>query len=138
MKKIVSYCGFICSDCMAYKDNIKNENDRKKVSDYWELFYNIKVDPSEVYCEGCVKSDEENPVRITHVCRIRNCTIKHKVTSCAYCDGYPCKLLNEQMLSFEKTEEKHKNKIPKEIYNEYFKPYYSRNILNKLNRSTGK
>lgn len=123
---------------MAFKDNIKNEIDRQKVSDYWDLFYNLKVDPSEIYCEGCMKSDEENPVRITRVCRIRNCAISRKIDSCSKCNVYPCKLLNDQMQSFEEIEKNNKNTIPKEIYNEYFRPYCSRNTLNKLIRSNGK
>jgi hypothetical protein len=138
MNKIISYCGFVCSDCMAYKDNVKNETDRTKVCDYWDLYYNIKVEPSQIYCEGCMKPDEENPVRFTAVCRIRNCAINRNITSCAFCNVYPCKLLNDHMNSIEKIEEQNKNKIPKEIYNEYFKPYCSRKILNKINRSIGK
>ena len=89
MNNIIGVCGFSCSKCPAYKDNIKSEQDRKMVDEGWKKYHKtngwVYVQP---YCDGCFASEDLEPLWAN--CHIRKCTIQNKVKYCGYCADFPC------------------------------------------------
>jgi len=126
MKKIVSRCGFICSQCLAYKDNIKNDADRQKVSDFWFKYYDFRIDPADIDCDGCLAADDKNPRLLNKDCEIRHCVQQKGFDNCSSCSVFICERLEKQMSGFEQIAEKYRNVITADEYESLFAPYNAR------------
>ena len=102
MGDIIARCGYRCNLCLAYKDNIKSEQDRRKFRDGVFRYYGDRLTFDECYCDGCPTDDNENPKLIDTECRVRPCVIEKGLDNCAYCDQYPCKELEPKMIEYQK------------------------------------
>lgn len=74
IKEIHARCGFLCSDCRAYRKNIHSDADRERLSVVFAELYGYTIASGDVYCDGCIGPDENNPRRLgTARCPIRDC-----------------------------------------------------------------
>ncbi|MCA9703052.1 MAG: DUF3795 domain-containing protein [Methanolinea sp.] len=60
---ISARCGFSCSRCPIYKENVKSDADRERVSVVFRKLYSYDLLPGDVYCDGCLEPDENNAHR---------------------------------------------------------------------------
>ncbi|MBA7677467.1 hypothetical protein ES703_85725 [subsurface metagenome] len=132
MGDIIARCGYRCNLCLAYKDNIKSEQDRRKFRDGVFRYYSDRLTLDECYCDGCLTDDSENPKLIDTECRVRPCVIEKGLDNCAYCGQYPCKELEPKMIEYQKVERRFGAPIPKEAYECFIKPYESREVLDEI------
>lgn len=131
-KEIISRCGYRCDLCPAYKLNIRNKEDQKKVSDTWHKYYGFRINPDRITCDGCLVDDSEGPNRITKNCAVRNCVLKMQIKNCAYCEKYICKKLSRLMVDAGEIKKNYGKKIPEEDYKNYIIPYESRQRLDSI------
>jgi hypothetical protein len=133
-KDIIGRCGYICSRCLAYRENIKSEADKKRFRDGLLEYYRHPLDVEICYCDGCLADDRENPILLTADCRIRLCAAKKGVENCAFCDRYPCPALERKFIDGKKVVAKYGAPIPKKEYDRFVAPYESRKTLDALRR----
>jgi len=138
MKEIIARCGFICNRCQAYRENVKNDADRQRVSKSWRKFYGLQLAADQIYCDGCLKPDSENPRRITQDCPFRKCTQQKGIPNCAYCHDYPCERLEKQMSGCESVELEWRGKYSAVEYRDFFSPYGARKTLGRIRKSVKK
>lgn len=94
-KKLISFCGLICSDCGAFIATQNDDNEkRKKVAEEWSREYHVEFKPEAINCDGCT-SESPRIFNYCHVSEIRACGREKKVKNCAYCLDYPCEKLNK-------------------------------------------
>ena len=90
MEVIVGFCGLICSDCPAYEATVEDDDaKRAAVAKKWSSEYDAEIEPAVINCLGCHASDDSvftHPLR----CKMRLCGRGRGLTSCAYCEEYPC------------------------------------------------
>ncbi len=48
---------FRCDLCLAYKDNIENNDQRQLLSDGWYKIYSLRIPPENIYCDGCINAE---------------------------------------------------------------------------------
>jgi hypothetical protein len=95
MKKMIGFCGLVCTECKGYLATQKNDdNERRKVAELWSKMYNHDFKPQDVNCDGCV-SEGKRLIGHCNVCEIRKCGQEKKIKNCAYCDEYACEKLNQ-------------------------------------------
>lgn len=98
-KEVLSRCGYRCDLCLAYINNIKVDDQRAFLSDTWFKIYGFRIPADDIYCEGCVSSD--NPKLIDNNCPVRPCVIKKGYENCSQCDRYPCDVFNQRKVCYE-------------------------------------
>ena len=134
MKEKVSFCGYRCEICPAYKDNITSEEDRQKVSDGWFKYYGFRIPTEEIYCDGCLVEDCTNPRRIDQECEVRQCVLEHGLPNCAHCKDFICEKLSKKMIDTKKIAERVGGSIPHEDFKRFVKPYNGKSILEEVRR----
>lgn len=138
MKEKISFCGYQCELCPAYKDNITGEEDRQKVSDGWFKHYAFRIPAEEIYCDGCLADDSSNPRRIDSECKVRPCALERGLPNCAHCDDFMCDKLSEKIIDTKKIAERLGGSIAPEDYERFVKPYESAKILADIQEEFGK
>jgi hypothetical protein len=95
MKKMISICGLVCSDCGAFIA-AKNNDDKKRaeVAQLWSKQYGVTLKPEEINCDGCT-SDSSRLIGHCLVCEIRKCGKQKQIANCAHCVDYPCTRLED-------------------------------------------
>ena len=92
-KKIIAYCGLICSDCPAYIATQADDREAlEKIVAQWREEYNAPgMTVESILCDGCL----DGPRKCGHCaeCEIRACGVAKGVLNCAYCDDYACEKL---------------------------------------------
>ena len=100
MKKVMSACGVICSDCAAYFGVSKGLAYQKEASEAWSRIYGFQVEPQKMSCGGCLSSDDQ--VFYTSVkCTARRCCLNKGYGSCAECPEKSCELLQRAQSNWE-------------------------------------
>lgn len=95
MKKMIAYCGIICSGCPAFLATQKDDdNEKKKVAEMWSKQFNAEFKPEDINCDGCLL-ESGRLFNYCRVCEIRKCGQEKGVKNCAYCDDYVCETLNK-------------------------------------------
>ncbi len=90
-RRMYAKCGFRCSSCAAYKDNVKTKKQRQRGSEAWKRFYGFKLKPENMYCDGCQVPDDKNKSKLLKYmrrCPIRVCAFTNKIKTCAHCSEY--------------------------------------------------
>ncbi|MHA2034918.1 MAG: DUF3795 domain-containing protein [Promethearchaeota archaeon] len=122
MNNIIGVCGFSCSKCPAYKDNIKSEQDRKIVDEGWKKYHKTKgwvyVQP---YCDGCFASEDLKPLWAG--CHIRRCAIQNKVQYCGYCADFPCNRVTQLHDHMKNLSERARLIGNEDDYNKFIEPF---------------
>jgi hypothetical protein len=128
MRQVLSYCGYRCDRCPAYRENLKSPEGRRKVSEAWAKYYDYRVEPAQVDCDGCPEASEApNPN-----CKIRPCAIEKGLPNCAHCSDFICEKLMKQMDAIKPIAERNAQTMPPEDYERYIRPYESEERLRKL------
>lgn len=84
--KMISPCGINCEMCAAYKATVSDDlEEKKRLAKEWST-PKCTFKAKEIYCKGCLESEW----KMTRACSIRNCCKMRNLTSCAYCEAYPC------------------------------------------------
>jgi len=95
LKKIIAYCGIICSECPAFIATQNNDEElRAKTAKKWATEYNPKMQPKDIFCDGCLA---ETGVLFFHCleCEIRKCCLEKNIENCALCDQFPCQKISD-------------------------------------------
>ncbi len=92
---LLAYCGINCEECEAF---IAAKNDdiilKEKVANKWSKLYGTKIKPEDINCQGC-KSGGQKGHYCEKMCKISKCCIENNFESCAKCESYACKDLQE-------------------------------------------
>ncbi len=96
MKKIIAYCGLVCSGCPAFLAT-QNDDDkaREETAALWSKKFNLHFKPEEINCDGCL-GQGKRLIGYCSVCAIRQCALARGVEHCVSCADQPC----EKLLKF--------------------------------------
>ncbi|MBW1650320.1 MAG: DUF3795 domain-containing protein [Deltaproteobacteria bacterium] len=91
---MIGYCGLNCSECEAYIATQNNDDaKRTDTAKQWSNRYNADIKPEDINCNGCLSENKKRFFYCENRCEIRKCCVSKKITSCAVCPDYKCKLL---------------------------------------------
>lgn len=95
MKRMIAFCGIVCSDCQAFiATQEDNDEKRREIAKAWSTpEYTIK--PEDINCDGCMTRDGRLLSFARNVCEIRKCGTERQVKNCAYCSEYSCDKLTK-------------------------------------------
>jgi hypothetical protein len=97
MRKMIAYCGIVCTDCEAFKVTQQNDNaKRKELAASWSKRYGHEFKPEDIDCDGCLSSDGRH-IGYCNICEIRKCGMEKDVENCAYCVKYKCETLGKML-----------------------------------------
>jgi hypothetical protein len=126
MNDLFAKCGFNCGHCPTYKENLKTFNDRKRCSNGWAKYFNIKLSPEKLrLCDSCQAPDEEKPTRYLN-CYVRKCAVKNGVETCAHCSAFPCEdvtKISRSVGTREEIAERSGMQVPEQDYLAFIEPY---------------
>ena len=109
MKKMIAFCGNICTECPAYIVTIENDDSkRKKIADLWQKLYNPNIKTKDINCDGCL-SESDRLFNYCRTCEMRKCGIEKGLKNCAFCEDYIC----EKLIKFYNLEPKGKQVLDK-------------------------
>lgn len=95
MKKLVSACGLVCSECPAFVATKANDAAAvARIAGEWTEMFHVEIPPEHVWCEGCMT---EGPRKCQHTtdCEVRACVRKRGLDNCAACADYGCKTITD-------------------------------------------
>lgn len=105
MRKIVGYCGIICSDCPVLWATLKDDDvERRRVAEMFTRQYRREYRADEINCDGCL-SDDSRVFGYCSVCEIRKCGKAKGVSNCGFCADYPCEWLSKLFSEYGKAKE---------------------------------
>jgi hypothetical protein len=105
MKKMVAYCGIICTDCPVFVVTQKNDDSqRQHLAETFTKQYATGYKPMDINCDGCL-SDGSRVFSYCNKCEIRKCGKEKHVVNCAYCRDYPCEKLSKIFTEHSKAKE---------------------------------
>jgi hypothetical protein len=130
--EILTKCGYRCDLCLAYKENVKKDDQRAILSDGWYDLYGFRIEPENIYCEGCVSC--ENPVLIDKNCPVRPCVVSKSIENCSACEDYICEKLEGRIVDRKKLEAKIGRALTTLEYEKFILPYESKHRLDKLRK----
>ncbi|MHC4759678.1 MAG: DUF3795 domain-containing protein [Planctomycetota bacterium] len=90
--------GLICEKCPIYlatreQDKDKQYKMRTDIAQCVKKIYGEESRPEDIGdCDGC---KAETGRLFCTSCDIRNCAVQKGIENCAYCDNYPCELLEK-------------------------------------------
>ncbi|MFP3897709.1 MAG: DUF3795 domain-containing protein [Dehalococcoidia bacterium] len=92
-KRIVGFCGIVCSECRAYVATQKNDLELKKeVARSWST-EEWAISPGDIHCEGCLATGE-GTFKFCETCDVRRCALAKGVENCGHCADFPCSKLS--------------------------------------------
>lgn len=98
MKEALAYCGLICQKCPIYLATREVDEDEKykmraNIAKEIKKHYGQECKPEDVGdCDGC----RAKTGRLFYTgCQIRICAVQKGIENCAYCNDYPCELLEK-------------------------------------------
>ena len=102
MRRIIGYCGIICSECPVFIATQKDDDtERRRVAEIFTKQYGRKYRPEDINCDGCI-SNSQRLFHYCRVCEIRKCGMEKGIENCAYCMDYPCEKLSELFAAYPK------------------------------------
>ena len=104
-KKMVAFCGIVCSDCRAFiaTQTIDTELKREVAKTWSTKTETLK--PEDINCDGCLATGRRL-FKFCRVCDVRRCGREKCVENCAYCQEFPCEKLSGLWKRFSLTEPK--------------------------------
>ncbi len=134
MTELISQCGFCCSRCPAYMDNITSRQHQQQVHDVWKMYFNVNIPADEITCSGCHTGNRGDRVLPEKHCPVRTCVTRKMCSNCAHCQQYPCTILECRMQAIEGVIRQFRDRIPDEIYQKFIQPYDARPVLERLRK----
>ena len=105
MRRVVAFCGIVCSDCPAFIATKKDDNEeRRRVAELWTKQYGEEYKPEDINCDGCL-TDGQRIFRYCNVCEIRKCARERDVENCAHCEEYACEKLSKAFNEYKPAKE---------------------------------
>jgi len=98
----LAYCGLVCEKCPIYlatreQDKDKQYKMRADIAQEIKRHYGRESRPEDIGdCDGC---KAETGRLFSTSCDIRNCAVQKGIENCAYCDNYPCELLEKLFIT---------------------------------------
>jgi len=138
MKEDIACCGYKCKICPAYKDNITDKNSQQQVSDGWFKYYGFRIPPENIYCDGCLPDNCENPKRIDTQCPVRPCVLEKGIPNCAHCEEYICEKLSQRIVDIAGIRSKCDEPVQEEEFERFTKPYDNKSRLDKIRSQLNK
>jgi hypothetical protein len=90
MKKMIAYCGLICSDCPTFLATQNDDDEaRKKTAEYYSEKFGFILKPEDINCDGCL-TDGGNLIAYCKTCEIKKCCQDKCLDHCTVCDEQPC------------------------------------------------
>lgn len=93
MKRMVAYCGLVCTDCESYKAT--QAGDRKALEALArraKADFGVDTTADGCMCDGCLPAQGRR-IDYCSKCEIRACAVSKKVPNCAHCPDYACEKL---------------------------------------------
>jgi len=134
--EILTRCGYRCDLCLAYRPNVERDDRRQALSDGWHEYFGFRIPPEKIICDGCMSGDD--PKLIDKACPVRPCVIAQDIENCAHCDDYICDKLKERIVGYDEIQKRHGKPIPKSDYENFIKPYESRERLERIRKELQK
>ncbi|OGO05376.1 MAG: hypothetical protein A2Y73_07840 [Chloroflexi bacterium RBG_13_56_8] len=134
-EEIIARCGYRCDLCLAYKENIRSSEDRRRISDGWFKYYGFRIPSEKIRCDGCLTEDRQNPKRMDPNCPVRPCVLEKGLENCAYCSEYICETLKTRAVIYEEVAEQFEAPIPQEDYEAFIRPYEGEKTLGSIRES---
>lgn len=131
--ELLTRCGYRCDLCLAYKDNIEKDDQRTFLSDTWHKIYGFRIQPQEIYCEGCISSNEPDSKLIDKNCPVRPCVIEKGLENCSQCEDYPCDNFNQRKVIYENFAKD--IDMSRKEYSRCVKPYENKKRLDEIRRN---
>lgn len=126
--EILTRCGYRCDLCLAYKDNILKEDRRQLLSDGWFRYFGFRIDPEDIWCDGCLNDGCLTAKLIDGGCPVRPCVKSRSLENCSQCDDYICDKLKERLVDGEELKTRF-GSIPRNDYRLFINPYDNKNRL---------
>jgi hypothetical protein len=130
-KDIRGRCGFHCSCCPAFRENVQGDSDRIRVHQTWKKIYGLDIAPETIRCDGCIRPDNENPYRIGGACEIRACVQQKSIPHCGICSVFPCDLMERHLASVGTVIQESHDTLSPEEFQDFIVPYLCREFLEK-------
>lgn len=99
------------------------------MSDLWQIVYGLDIPGEEIFCDGCIEPDKNNPRRIGKEFPIRTCVLEKKITHYGKCGTFSCDLMERHLLSVEPVPPKAREILTPSEFNEFIDPYLYREFL---------
>lgn len=97
-------CGYCCDMCKAFAGNVKKNDQRAILSEYWKKYYGLDIPAEKMQCDGC-RCKKDDARRIDGACPVRACAMGRKFHDCSECAEYPCEnFLSRKGLSLEEAD----------------------------------
>ncbi len=106
MKKMIAFCGLVCSDCSTLKATQSGDTNAMNAEiAKWQVLadkagMDVGIDADYLSCDGCLEMN----ARLCGLCldcAVRACGIERKVDNCGQCDDYPCDKVEKTFSDFE-------------------------------------
>ncbi|MFZ5643827.1 MAG: DUF3795 domain-containing protein [Bacillota bacterium] len=93
MKKMIAYCGLVCSNCPTFLAT-QNDDDvaREKTAALYSRLYGFDLKPEDINCDGCLTVGGRL-LGYCKTCEIKQCCSKRSLENCAHCDERQCEKL---------------------------------------------
>lgn len=118
---VLSKCGYRCDLCLAYGPNIEKEDRRRELSDGWFSIYGFRIEPEDIWCDGCVSS--QSPKLIDNNCPVRPCVIERNLDNCAHCPDFVCEKHKQRGVDRADLERQLSRQIDEYEYQRFVRPY---------------
>lgn len=121
MKKMISACGVICSDCPAYLAASKGPAYQEQVAEVWHRIYGLEEPPTNISCSGCLGKDDQIFHTCLH-CNARRCSRSKGLRTCAGCTVEDCEDLENAQSAWDGVPRLASTLSPEE-FETYARPY---------------
>jgi len=92
-KRMVAYCGLVCSDCEARVATQKGDVQAlARLAEKWSAEYGSPMTAEACLCDGCLPATGRKSGYCSQ-CEIRACAVARKLENCAHCTEYACEKL---------------------------------------------
>lgn len=127
--EILTRCGFRCDICPAYEKNIQGQEELKTIRSGWRSYFGFDIPEDRIACVGCLNEGRHADAD----CPVRPCAVERRIQTCADCPDFECERLKSRMDFAESVIPKFRN-IPERDFERYFRPYLSRERLERIRR----
>ena len=94
MRRMMSACGVLCSDCPAFHGDSKGKAHQQRTVSAWGRIYGLNEVPDNIRCGGCLGPDDQL-FHTSRKCEARRCCRSKGFGSCAECPVEQCPLLEK-------------------------------------------
>lgn len=94
MKKMIAFCGLVCSEYPVYIAAKTNDEALKERLAEEYSTETCKFEKDDTTCTGCHSADGVNE-KMCLECPMRRCGMEKNVAHCGQCEEYPCQYIEE-------------------------------------------